>query len=301
MDEIRDSFRKGSTLTKLIYINLGVFVAVKLVFMFYFLFTPATLSLPGVTKSDMFTDDILKYVMTPSDLKLLMYRPWTLISYMFLHEGFLHIFFNLIWLYWMGSIFLKYLTEKQLATTYLLGGIFGALTYILAYNIFPGLTSGLLIGASASVSAIVFAISFYAPDYTIRLIFIGDVKLKHLAFVFVLLDLMTIAGDNPGGHISHLGGALYGYLFAVQLKKGKDTGKGFSNVVDSVASVFRPKSRLRVSYKSDARKMSDEDYNKDRAATQIEVDQILDKIARSGYNSLSKKEKGILFKLSDKE
>jgi len=303
-DEIKDSFRKGSAVTKLIYINLGVFLLVIILFGIYALATPAA----PIPKKNIFYGNFLNYLMLHTDLKLLITRPWGIITYMFLHFEFLHILFNMLWLFWFGRIFLHYLTEKQLYTTYLLGGIAGGVLLVLAYNVLPGLSDYLpALGASASVSAIVIAISFYSPDYSVYIPLIGPVKIKYIALLFIALDVLMIVntnsasglGSNAGGHIAHLGGALYGYLFALQLKRGKDIGKSFSGWMDSLASLFSRKSRMRVSYKSKASQMDDFEYNKFRAEHQKEIDRILDKIAKSGYDSLSKKEKETLFKMSN--
>ena len=294
VDEIKESFRNGSTLTKLIYINLGVFILVKIAYLFFFLLVPGNYGLGG--KSDYFQSQYLSYLMVPSDVMLLLHRPWTIITYMFLHFGFLHILFNLLVLFWFGRIFLRYLNQKQLLTTYLLGGILGAAVFIGAYNIFPGLGDGEALGASAAIMAIVIAISFYVPDYEVYIPIIGPTRLKYIAIFYVVLDVLQIASDNSGGHLAHLGGALYGYLFAVQLKRGKDMGKGFSRFFDSIASLFSRKPRMKVTYKSNAKNMTDFDYNQSKAEMQKEIDKILDKIAQSGYDSLTKKEKETLFK-----
>ncbi len=301
-DEIKASFRQGTTMVKLIYINLAVFVLVKLLFVIFFLFTPSLEGIPG--KGGFFQDNYLTYLMLQANLEKLLFRPWTLITYMFLHFDFLHILFNMLWLFWFGRIFLKYLTPKQLTTTYLLGGIAGAILFILSYNIFPGLvpysSNAQALGASASVTAIVISISFYAPNYTINLPFLGPVKIKWIAVVFIVLDVLSVASSNAGGHIAHLGGAVYGYLFAMQMKKGNDLGKSFSSVIDSAASLFQRKPRMKVSYKNAAKSMDDMEYNQSKADKQKEIDRILDKIARSGYDSLSKKEKETLFKMSNR-
>ncbi len=299
VDEIKESFREGNSLTKLIYINLGVFVLVKLTFVIYFLFFPGVSGYGN--KEAMFYNEVLSYLMVPSNLNTLLFRPWTVVSYMFLHFGFLHILFNLMVLYWFGRIFLQYLTPKQLTTTYLLGGLSGAVLFITSYNLFPGLSEGTALGASAAIMAIVIAISFYTPNYEVYLPFIGPVKIKYIAMVYVGLDVLQIASDNAGGHIAHLGGALYGYLFTMQMRKGKDTGKGFSSVFDSIASLFSRKPKMRVTYKSQARSMTDFEYNKSKSESQKNIDAILDKIAKSGYDSLTKQEKEILFKMSDKK
>lgn len=295
--EIKESFRKGSVLTKLIYINLGVFVLVGILFLLFFLLTQAA---PYTYKRMAFDNSILSYVMVNSSLPDLLLKPWSILTYMFLHTGFFHLLFNIIMLYWFGRLYQNYFTDKQLLTTYFLGGISGAALYILAYNFLPAFQHSDMLGASAAVTAIVFSVCLYAPNQSIRLFFIGEVKLKYIALFYVVLDVLQIAGDNPGGHIAHLGGALYGYFFAMQIRKGKDSGKWFSNISDWVVTVFKPGPKMKVAYKNQARNMSDEEYNHQKAITQKEIDSILDKIAKSGYDSLSKKEKETLFKMSNK-
>jgi membrane associated rhomboid family serine protease len=298
MDEIRESFREGNALTKLIYINLGIFLVVQVFFILFFLFNSGFVSLGE--KSAYFQSAYLSYFMVPSQLSLLAQRPWTLFTYMFLHFGFLHILFNLLVLYWFGRIFLHYLSERQLVTTYILGGLAGAVMFILAYNIFPGLSNGEALGASAAIMAIVIAISAYTPDYEVYIPIIGPVKLKYVALVYVVLDILQIASDNAGGHLAHLGGAIYGYSFAMRLRRGKDVGIGFATFFGKLSRLFKRKSKLKVSYKSEAKHMTDFDYNKSKGEVQKEIDKILDKIAKGGYDSLSKKEKETLFKMSNK-
>lgn len=293
-DEIKSSFRNGTSVVKLIYINLGVFLAVNIIYVLIFLLNAAS--------RDGFESNYLAYLMVSSDLELVLFRPWTLFTYMFLHFRFLHILFNMLWLFWFGRIFLQYLTEKQLYTTYFIGGLSGAALYIFSFNIFPAFQHHLpMLGASASVTAIIMAISFFNPNYSVQLPFIGPVKIIYIALAFILLDLLRIpTSGNAGGYIAHLGGALYGYIYAMQMKKGKDIGSGFSKTMDSVAGMFKPRSKMKVSYRGKAKKMDDHTYNQQKAATQKEVDLILDKIAKSGYDSLTKKEKEILFKMSNK-
>jgi membrane associated rhomboid family serine protease len=308
MDEIKDSFRKGNAMVKLIYINLAVFLAVNIIFLIYVLVTPST----GFPKRLIFQDRFLNYLMVHTDLKILITRPWTIFTYMFLHFDFLHILFNLLWLFWFGRIFLHYLTNKQLYSTYILGGISGAFLLILSYNVFPGLEMHLpALGASASITAVIISISFYAPDYSVYIPILGPVKIKYIALVYIFLDILMIVdtgaenglNQNAGGHIAHLGGAIYGYLFAMQLKRGKDIGKGFSRIADSIAVFFRQRPKMQVSYKSykkQAKYMDDQQYNRSKAETQKEIDRILDKIAKSGYESLTKAEKETLFKMSNR-
>lgn len=298
-NEIKESFRRGSALTKLIYINLAVFLVIKIIYVFFFLF----ISTSDVQfKAIYFQMNYLKYFMLPAELTKLLYRPWTVFTYMFLHWNFLHILFNLLALFWFGRIFLRYLTERQLYTTYLLGGISGAILYLISYNVFPGLdaSNAEVLGASASVVAILLAISTYAPNYNVYLPLIGPVKVKYIAIVIVILDFVQVASDNAGGFIAHIGGALYGYIFAVQLKSGHDIGRFFERIVTSLGGLFKRSPRMKVSYKSNASKMDDMQYNRQKAVNQKDIDRILDKIAKSGYDSLSKSEKETLFKMSDK-
>ncbi len=287
-DEIKNSFKSGNSLLKLIYINLAVFLAVKIISVFFFL----------ASTSQSFS--LVRWLAVPADLHNLLYRPWTIFTYMFLHEGFLHILFNMLWLYWFGQIFLSYFDDKKLLSVYLVGGLSGAALYILSFNIFPVFEQitpvSFALGASASVIAIVIATSVYAPDYKINLMFIGPVALKYIALVTIVLDVLSIASSNAGGHIAHLGGALFGYLYIVQLKKGKNITRGFDRFMDKIFSIFKPRPKIKVTYK---RPMTDRErdieFNKAQAAKQESIDKILDKIAKSGYNSLTKKEKEILF------
>ncbi len=289
IDELKHTFKQGSMLTRLIYINLIVFLAVKLVDIVLFLFSIGGENL------------LVHWLAVPAEPTQLLFKPWTILSYMFLHQGFIHILFNMLWLFWFGKIFLEYLTGKQLLNVYLLGGISGAVLYIIAFNAFPAFNESLqfsiALGASASVLAIVVSTATYVPNYTLHLMFIGPVKIKYIALVSVLLDLVFLMDGNAGGHIAHIGGAIFGYYYATQFKKGKDVSKGFGKVVDSFSTAFKPKSKLKVTHK---RKETDMEYNTRRADEQKDIDAILEKIARSGYQSLTNKEKDMLFRQSRK-
>lgn len=296
-EEIKQSFKSGSLLTKLIYINLAVFITVRILHVITFFFMQAK----GFS--------IIEWLAVPADTDALIRRPWTLITYMFLQFDFIHILFNLLVLYWFGRLFTEYLDDKKLLTTYLLGGLAGGLLFILSFNLIPAFSAvkseTIALGASASVMAIVIGISFYAPNRKINLMFIGPVQLKYIALVYILLDVLSIAGANAGGHIAHIGGALYGILFATQLKKGKDIGSGFGRFLYSIFDWFKPRKKMKVTYKNtkgktNVKKETDMDYNARKAHDQATIDSILEKIARSGYDSLSKKEKEILFRMSDK-
>ena len=286
-DEIKQSFKSGSSLTKLIYINLAVFLVVKLIAVFYFLLSVEN------------SFSLVSWLAVPADLSNLAYKPWTVFSYMFLHQDFLHILFNMLWLYWFGQIFLHYFDNKKLLSVYLVGGLAGAFVYILTFNIFPGFADILpvsyALGASASVIAIVIAVSVYAPNHTIYLLFFGPVKLKYIALATIIIDVISIASTNAGGHLAHLGGALFGYFYIMQFKKGRNITRLFDRFMDFIFSIFKPRPKIKVTYK---RPVDDFEYNKSKAQKQAEIDKILDKIAKSGYESLSKQEKETLFKNS---
>ncbi len=280
--DIKQTFKEGSVLTRLIYINLGVFLLVKLVTVLFYL---AGASFP-----------LANWFSVPSDLTALIHRPWTLVTYMFLHVGFLHLLFNVLGLYWFGKMFLYHFEGRKLLSLYLMGGISGALVYIIAYNVFPAFTSvhGLLLGASASVFAILVALAVHEPNREILLMFIGPVKMKYVAAFYVLLSVVSISTSNPGGNLAHLGGAAWGWFYISQLRRGKDWGYGLVRFLDKVAKAMEPRSRMRVTYKQPPR--DDHEYNKQKHEQQEEINHILDKIAKSGYESLTKKEKEILFK-----
>ncbi len=290
-DGIKHSFQQGSNLTKLIYINLGVFVVVKI------------LSITAMLFNLDIVDVVMRHLMVPADTNNLLWNPWTVFTYMFLHEGFLHLLMNMLWLYWFGRIFISFLDQKKLLSVYLLGGLTGAALYIFAYNIFPYFQSDLplsyALGASASVMAIVFGVTFYAPNHQINLVFIGRVKIKYIALFFIFTDLMYIdKGVNIGGHIAHLGGAFYGWLFAVQMRKANDITKGFNDIMDWIFAIFKPRKKMNVSFK-DTNKMTDREYNKAKKNNSDEINRILEKVAKSGYESLTKEEKATLFKSSN--
>jgi membrane associated rhomboid family serine protease len=290
LDEIKESFRKGSVLTRLIYVNLAVFVTVKLIQVLFFLFSFGE---AGTM--------IIGWLAVPASFSELLSRPWTIFTYMFLHEGFLHILFNILWLYWLGRIFLEYLDGRKLLGVYILGGLAGAALYILSFNLFPAFEQVLpvsrALGASAGVLAVVIAISVYVPGYTIYLMFLGPVKLKYIAAFMIVLDIISISGSNAGGHIAHLGGALFGWFFIRQYKKGKDITRGINLLLTSASSLFKRRSKLKVEYR---KTKSDYEYNKQKAMKQQHIDDILDKISKSGYESLTREEKEILFKVSKK-
>lgn len=296
-EEIKESFKRGSLLTKLIYINAGLFIP------FWFI--------------DLFSQSFIgNWIAVQPTFGELLFRPWTPITYMFTHTAFFHLLFNMLWLFWFGQLFMRFLRGKQLFAVYILGGLFGALFHVLSNEFLP--VKAPAIGASASVMAVVLAVASYRPDYTINLIFIGQVKLKYLAIIAVVLDIMGVAANMSAGkmdgvaHMAHLGGALYGLWFGFAMRKNKDITRKFNNFMDEAVAMFSSSSsdRNRRKMKSNSSKFGfkqkpgrdiyaedpDIDFNRRKNEDENELNRILDKINKSGYESLSKKEKEFLFK-----
>jgi len=290
-DEIGKTFRTGSSLTRLIYLNIAVFLLISVGSIIGYLLNNQALSLK-----------ILNLFSVPSSVKAFILRPWTLITYMFTHKDILHILFNMLWLYWFGTIFLEYLDQKKLVSVYLLGGITGAIVYIISFNIFPVfdqvVSESVAIGASASVLAIVVAIALYVPDYSVNLILLGRVKIKWIALVIFILTSVMDFSVNSGGKLAHIGGAGFGYLYTANLRRGRDLGKGINKTIDFLATLFKPRKKMRVTYK---KRTTDYDYIKARVDHQEQINKILDKISKGGYDSLTKEEKDLLFSESQKK
>lgn len=285
--DLKIHFKNGNALKRFIIANAVLFVVVAL-------FTVVNrLFLGGFELASIFS--------LPSQPAVLLLRPWTLISYMFLHSDIFHILFNMIWLYWFGGLFLQLFTEKQLVALYFLGGFAGAIMYLLVFNTLPFFAdkAGTLQGASASIMAIVIATAFRIPDFSVRLLLIGAIKLKYIAAATILLDLLSVTSSNSGGHFAHLGGALLGYFFFLGYKRGQDITKGFNRMMDALVSIFkpRPKTRMKVKYH---RAETDQEYRARRTNENKHLDEILEKLKRSGYDSLTAEEKKYLFDASKK-
>ena len=288
IDDIKRTYRQGTMLMRIIYINIAVFVLLHVV------------ALVGIL-INVPTQDLVTWVQMPSDLWRLAHTPWTPVTYMFAHYDLLHILFNMLWLYWLGRIFLEYFTPKRLSALYVLGGLGGAALYLLAMNMLPHFAghNNFLMGASASVIAIVVAVAVWAPDYKIGLLFIGEISLKWVAIVTIGIDLLSVDAGNAGGHIAHLGGAAVGAIYATALKRGTDITRPLNACLDWLASLFvRRESGV-------VQPVGGKAYDKRQAAasdrpTEAEIDAILDKIKRSGYTSLTNHERDVLFRASRK-
>ncbi|MCM4168998.1 hypothetical protein KCTC52924_00238 [Arenibacter antarcticus] len=270
---------------KLIVFNVAIFIIVGLINVLFGLANNA---------------GIARWFELPKDFFDFLSQPWSLVTYSFFHSGFGHIFWNMIMLYFSGKIFLNLFDMKRFINVYFLGVILGGLIFLLSYNIFPALIgqNTSLIGASAGVTAVLIFICTYLPNQEVRVIFF-NVKLWHIGVLVVLLDLVQISlGQNIGGHMAHLGGALLGYYYATQLPKGNDIGSWFSGFLNSISNMFKGKEKkasMKTVYKKEGAG-GGKTVNYDKESRQRKIDAILDKISKSGYESLSKTEKDFLFK-----
>ncbi len=282
---LKYNFKNAGIVEKLIYINISVFVLGLLMTVFSSLF-----KIQSTFLGDWFA--------LSSSFSSLLTKPWALISYGFLHGGFLHILFNCMWLYLFGRLFLDYFTQKQLLSFYILGTLWGGLFFLVAMNFFP-LFAGqtyTLVGASAGISAIIIGTATHIPNYQLRFALIGYVKVWHLAAFFVVLDLIKLAGSNAGGHFAHLGGALFGYLYISSLSsKEVNIFKSFTNLF-----LKKKKAPLKTVHNS-KKKTGPTGPFKNKSENQQQIDEILDKIGKSGYDTLSKEEKEFLFKQGKKQ
>jgi membrane associated rhomboid family serine protease len=299
LEEIKRFFMQRSVLSTLILINIAVWVSAKVIQVIFFLYNQ-----PDAGVADNW---ITHYFALPAYFPQLILMPWTLVTYMFLHLEFWHILFNLLWLFWFGRIFMEFMTGRQLLLTYLLGGMAGGLCYVASFNIFPVfhdvLQQSVALGASASVMAIVTAISFWVPNYSIQLLFIGRVRIIYLALALFIFDLFAIPGGNSGGHLAHIGGALWGFLYVVYLRKGLSLFPAGRHMGNYGKSFFSERKKENVSSRQQyhERPKTDDDYNAEKIARQKKIDQILEKISKGGYESLTKEEKDLLFRSSGKE
>lgn len=292
-EKLKSFFKSPSWLNRLITINVCVYLA--------FLLLRIVLYLCGFLfqfSSAEVLQTLTQFLSCPADFHKLLLQPWGILTSLFVHANFWHLFFNMLMLYVIGQIFLEYLNEKHLLITYFLGGIFGNLIYMLAYNIFPVFASDLpysyALGASGSIMAVMSVITFYRPNHEITLFLFGKLRLLYLTLIFVVIDLLSIPSGNAGGHIAHLGGILFGILYVAIIRGFINTKKMKSSFNNS-----QKKSKYYVS-KESGRPLSDEEYNARKYQEKLKIDAILDKISQYGYDALSKEEKDFLFNYSKK-
>jgi membrane associated rhomboid family serine protease len=284
IDDIKLQYKVGGIVTQLIFWNAALFVLPWALF--------GLLSLIGIDV------DYVQYVSLSSNPVNLIWKPWSLLTYAFFHAGIMHIIFNLLVLNFAGRLFMTYFTGKQLLGLYVLSAIFAGVSYVLIFYVLN--ISAPLVGASAAIMAILVATTTYNPMMELRLLIIGNVKLWHVTAVILIIDLMQIRSENMGGHISHLAGAFFGFMFIKLLENGSDLSKIVSSVIDFFATLFQKKEstpfrKVHKNYSKPIEKSVSKIITKDKSQQQI--DDILDKISQSGYDSLTKEEKEFLFKV----
>ena len=310
IDNLRSRYAAATVPVRFVMVNVAAFVIVRVLALVCLLF--AVDAMPAIELLEM-----------PSNPVKFLHQPWSVISYMFLHYDVMHILFNMLWLYWFGAMFHQIFGTRRFVGLYFLGGIGGALLYMLAYNVLPlfSSTEGLLLGASASVLAIVAATAVRQPDYKVGLLFFGQISLKWIAIVTIFIDVISIGSSNAGGHIAHLGGALTGAAFALADRRGTDITAWFNRAIDWIVNLTRRRPRVKVGNfhnspftrtkqqpRDDNRRQPRDDKQQDERdngrrhtmtpAEEAEMDEILKKIKLSGYSSLTAEEKRRLFEVS---
>ena len=315
-DEVKREFQYGNMVTRIILVNISVWVIVNIAKLF--------LLIPNA--DSLAYDNFLRFFSMSPNWKFILLHPWVPITSIFLHESFGHILWNMLSFYWFGRIVGDLLGNHRVLPLYLLGGLVGGGLYFVAAQfhwLSLGLSSEMVLGASAAVMAMVACAATIAPDYIFNLLFIGPVKLKYIAFILFFLDLISIADrSNTGGHLAHLGGAAFGLFFATQLREGRDLGKPINQLIDFFLNLFTRRSKPKFTYQRGGggqkayteqqkrqQKQSTQTSNTDKNTTtgsgnvtdeQARLDTILDKIKQKGYDSLTKEEKEFLFKASQK-
>ena len=281
LDDLKLQYKIGGISLRLIYWNIACFL-ISLVF--FYQYSGGGFAYPN-------------WLALSSDPNVFVFKPWTFLTYAFFHSTFLHLLFNMMVLNFASQLFLTFFTQKQYLGLYILGAVFAGITFVLSYwflNI-----SAPIVGASAAIMAILVAATTYQPLMNVRLLLIGNVKLWHITGVIVILDLMQLRLDNTGGHISHLAGAFFGFIFIKLLQNGTDLSVIVSRIIDFFANLFRkspktPFKKVHKNYQKPTEKTASRIVTKDK--TQQQIDEILDKISQSGYDCLTKEEKEFLFK-----
>ena len=299
MDEFKHAFnRPDNGLMQIILINLVIYVGLIVL--------RVVLTLTGAGGG---YDQLMQWIMLPAAIPEFLTRPWTIITYFFLHERFFHILFNMLFLYWFGKIIKEFLGGSKVVNLYILGGLAGGVFYILIYNTIPffaeRIDSSMMLGASAGVFAVVVGAATFMPNYTILLMFIGPVRIKYIAIFYVILAFAQTTGANAGGELAHLGGAALGYIYIKQLQQGHDWGRWLHSFFSFIKSFFKSQPKVKVTYRKSAKAGAKSSAKTSKATSpgadstsQDEIDTILDKISHSGYESLSKEEKQKLFNAS---
>ncbi|HZI24945.1 MAG TPA: rhomboid family intramembrane serine protease [Chryseolinea sp.] len=295
LEEFKNAFqRHNNGHVQLILINVVVYLVVAVLFV-----------VSEISQFPEFFNAIHRIIAIPAPLIEFLQKPWTIITYAFVHDwtGILHILFNMLFLYWFGKLFAEYLGSDKLIAVYFLGALAGAIAYLIVYNVIPyyeaRIPSGGMVGASAAVYAIVVATATLLPDYTFFLLFLGPVRIKYIAAFYIVLSFLGSVGSNEGGNVAHLGGALIGFVYIKQLQAGVNWGIWITAVIEWCKGLFSAKPKVKVTYRKEATAGAKK-AGKTSTVSQDEIDTILDKISDGGYESLTKEEKEKLFNASKK-
>jgi len=281
LDDLKLQYRLGGIAMRVIYWNIACFI-ISLIFFYQF---------------SIGQFDFPSWIALSSDPQVFMFKPWTFLTYAFFHDGFFHLLFNMMVLNFASSLFLTYFTQKQYLGLYILSALFAGVAFALSFYLSN--ISGSIVGASAAIMAILVAATTYSPLMIVRLFLFGNVKLWHITAVILVLDLMQFRLGNMGGHISHLAGAFFGFIYIKLLQNGTDLIIIVSKTLDFFANLFRkspstPFTKVHKNYKKPTERSTSRIVTKDK--TQQQIDEILDKISQSGYDCLTKEEKEFLFK-----
>lgn len=278
--DLRYQLSHGNMVMKLIIINVIVWLVVSLAHVF----TP-----PGSG----FYNGLIGYLAIPGEFSTFITRPWTVVTSMFLHQGGWHLVMNMLYLYWFGRIVGDLIGDHHIFPVYLYGGLVGSVTYLLSYAFFGGgMIGSIALGASAATMALVVVAGVIAPEYVIRLILLGAVKLKYIVLALIVLDIVSLGGSNTGGHLAHIGGMIMGFVYIYLLRNGTDLSFGGKSKPSQPTPFKVSSAAVAQSIKRKSRGGVNTEGGKDR---QQAVDRILEKIKKSGYDSLSKEEKETLF------
>jgi membrane associated rhomboid family serine protease len=271
----------------LIVINTFVFLSIQI-----------PLSLLHLFGGNEIESTLNSYLLLPGNLLELLLKPWTIITHMFMHGGLLHLLFNMLTLYFTGQLFSQYFNDKRLLSLYFSGGLAGAIVFLLAVNIFPLFTQSgagyTAAGASAAILSVLIGTAAFRPDGEVLLFGVFRMKLRWLAVLIVVLDVLQIRSGNAAGHLAHLGGAAWGVLWGIRIKAGSD----IASFLNPIWEIGKPKTNLKVTHRATAPRKTTELNVREK---QVEIDKLLDKISRSGYDSLSKDEKQRLFELTKEQ
>jgi len=286
IQELKYNFQKQDNgLIKLILLNVIVFVVIGIIHV-----------VSVISGNEIIYLIARRELYLPAPFFEFIERPWTLATYFFSQEDVLHILFNMLMLYWFGRMITDHIGNRRLINLYILGGLIAGTFYLLMFNFIPFFIQRIpelgLIGSSGSVFAIVVAAATLLPNYTVYMMFFGPIRIVYIAAFYIVVSFLGTIEHNAGGNIAHLGGALIGFIYIRQLQRGVDLGQPINVVAGWIKKLRSP--RMKISY------INKEKLHHDSSPSQKEIDEILDKISRSGYESLSKEEKQKLFKASQK-